>query len=71
LLAKPRHHLVELGAVEVDQRMLADQILGALDRVAMLSGQMHGAAAAQQRRVGSRPARIEHRLGSDAQLAPR
>ena len=71
LLAKPGDHPVELGAVEMDERMLAGQLLGALDPVAVRAGQMHRAATAQQGRRRSRPAGIEHRPRGKAQPARR
>ncbi len=62
LVAKPRHHPVERIAIDVDQGIVPELLVGPRDPLALGPDQMQRAALAEQRRRRSRPVRIEHRL---------
>jgi len=67
LLAKPGHHAVERSAIEADEHILTRQIVAAIDQIMPRAGQVKRAATPEQGCLGTGPARIEHRLGRDAQ----
>jgi hypothetical protein len=58
---------IEFGAVDVNRQMLAAEIGDVSEHFSARPGKVKGSARPEQRRLGSGPIGVEHRLGRQAE----